>query len=718
MTRLSPALILLLSTGCSDHPVHAIGPGTGTTVCSAEELAFCQPSATDLRGGSAVAIASTGTGQSNEVELRYKVLGAPADPGEDTLGMVRVTELDTTTGDLQAPGPSNLSMDIWAPTGSGQFGWSLLTADVRECHRNPTPLVDTACGQELLVGAPDLAVGSTPGTVFWYHAGGDGWPAFTLGGQLTAPGLPAGADFGSAIAAPVPPPTGSPQPWEVAPNPTYWVAVGAPGADSVEIFSVDHTQPAPFTHVASLPAPSSAVGKGFGKTLLAADFDNDGVPDLAVGAPDDTRSTGGSPNGAVYVYKGNVSATGYLDAAPSMLQSTYAASTDEFGTALASGDLDTGFAGEVLAVGMPGRQSEAGGVCFYRLQTDSSGQLNDPSPLCYGSPNRGMSWGSTGRFGAALTVDNFSNEDSLGMQDTTAALQHELAVGSPAAHNEEGLVQVFHSTPSGPDLYTVVASLDDPNAASLNPGEVPHFGHSLASGYVQELGWADLNIGSPGRHGGLPGEVGQASITRAHQNTSSGAQIEGIWEVEDSLGRMVAVRIIQDPSIPSTSVVFTDDFFVHLVDSATGNDCEVTQKDEDENRFCGPAVTMIPAGTPISLPAATSVGGTCPEVFSWVGLNQPVLIQALMASQLDLSDLGPVAQASLNALATTANVDVDIGISDASACGLVDDEIEIDLGLPAIWGVISAVDPEQCFASSCLPELPVDGTIVTHDICE
>ncbi|GAA4104001.1 hypothetical protein GCM10022214_82880 [Actinomadura miaoliensis] len=89
----------------------------------------------------------------------------------------------------------------------------------------------------------------------------------------------------------------------------------------------------------------------FGAALAAGDFDDDGVDDLAVGVPgeDDGRTPAGHSEGAVQVLHG-----------PSMRQRAPIVSQrrpgayDEFGAALAAGDLD-GDAVADLAIGAPGR---------------------------------------------------------------------------------------------------------------------------------------------------------------------------------------------------------------------------------------------------------------------------------------------------------------------------------------------------------------------------
>ncbi len=170
------------------------------------------------------------------------------------------------------------------------------------------------------------------------------------------------------------------------------LAVGMPGAGMIEGRTDTHYEGVGAVsllkgrHDATL-APSGSLwktfwvgtvphkGEQFGFSLAGGDFNNDGVTDLAIGAPQDDRETAPDCNGNVCEYTADHTGAVYIrlnKAANDLLPKSYSVlhqdtpgvpgareDGDRFGYALAAGNFD-GEYGDDLAVGVPGENGRGG----------------------------------------------------------------------------------------------------------------------------------------------------------------------------------------------------------------------------------------------------------------------------------------------------------------------------------------------------------------------
>jgi hypothetical protein len=212
-------------------------------------------------------------------------------------------------------------------------------------------------------------------------------------------------------------------------------------------------------------------------TLVTADFDGDGVQDVAVGQreSDLNRPLGG----AVFIFKGGPSG---LPTQPTWVL-TGVTDTAAFGDTLAAGDLDKDGKAE-LAVGSPGADitgADSGAVYLYRF--GSSGPELMRSPLT-----------SLGRGGAFST--------GLAMADVDGDGDLDLLVGAPAGDlapsatlSRRGTVDIFLLTPGQPvpDLASIRLGGSDLSAAGAPMARSnTDLGRALAVADFNGDGRADL----------------------------------------------------------------------------------------------------------------------------------------------------------------------------------------------------------------------------------
>jgi FG-GAP repeat len=267
---------------------------------------------------------------------------------------------------------------------------------------------------------------------------------------------------------------------------------------------------------------------------VAADFNNDGVADLAIGVPGET--VGGPENeiaGAVNVLYG--AGSGLSGSGAQLFAQVGGAVEfrDRFGEALAAGDFNGDGVAD-LAAGASGENvgsvQDAGAVS---VLYGSAGGLTAAGGRLFtqvGSAAEEQDW-----FGWALAAGDF-NQD--GLADLAVGAPFETVGGAFAA----GAVSVLYGsagglTTSGGRLFTQVAS----------PAETgDQFGSTLAAGDFNHDGFADLAAGAPGEAVGSAGGAGAVSVLpgSAAGLTANGGrlvtQVGGAVEAGDQFGAALA----------------------------------------------------------------------------------------------------------------------------------------------------------------------------------
>ncbi|MBK7534275.1 MAG: FG-GAP repeat protein [Myxococcales bacterium] len=416
-------------------------------------------------------------------------------------------------------------------TTNGHFGASLAVLDI-----------DADGIDDLAVGAP--GTNGNAGAVFTFLGNQSEKPAAhrmltqSLGGYTDE----AGDRFGEALAAG--PVTGLSRTDSCnagfSGNPYHALVVGAPGDRNAGLLGGSSRGGAAYIFQEFVPSCSSAVltattrlahgfshaaatGDDFGAAVAVGDLDADGKADVAVGAP--SRS---SDTGTVYTYKGKLPPessplfwSSMVDAVGTLVGGT----GNQFGTALAIGNVLSTHGGAELVVGAPGNNGRAyvmnGGLSPVNVKTleDTTLEAGD-------------------RFGAALAIGNVDRTDS----------NLDLVVGIPGEDSSAGAIAVIRG-----GLMTTRTTLRQSDLLFMfdnDPND--QFGASLAIGHLDGRGpvsstaaagslMLDLAVGAPGEAPEtvfpLEGPAGAGGVTLLR---GASLTVPAVWKQisQDFLGKL------------------------------------------------------------------------------------------------------------------------------------------------------------------------------------
>lgn len=601
-------------------------------------VAPTSPPATDLgRSVGRIRFSASLFSGGNQANLAVTA-GAPDDPVATTPnGYLRAFSIDTSDGSIVTGGSSTFEL---TDPNYGRFGHAHAGVDLVTTQDDPdhAPYRKLGAGDEILVGDPNPSGGAglDTGVVRWFHNAYKGvsasdeqaWDMYQWveGGTFQPAGLGTGAGFGSAIAAPE----------HAFGSQPDWVAVGAPGENAVCLLEVDPTwttvslgddTATPFTDSPStlLKVTPSSLGLSgsfaeFGASLAAGDLNGDGTPELIIGAPGNAGTAG-----RVVVLLGTTTFPYVNTGVTDTLQTTLTSSStqDDYGFALATGPIAIGHPRDLLVIGAPGHDADHGALCWLGYTGATGSLTRESAPLdqvCRLNPFP-FTPGDTQRFAEGVAIGDFTYLDTTANPDSDEANVHEVAVSAPGGRPSRivsddtsvplpngwiwvnyslsgieyedadpgitGTVTVFRSGDTGP----LIALPPGAGTSPYSSGHAAHlvaasggarFGTALATADLQQNEIDDLLIGDPDRGDG------EIIVTRSTPDNGFDVGLSGLYDVDDSAGKSLDVRVLEHP-ISGVSL-HVEDFEFRIRDAAN-DPCTLSSGGIEV--FDGDAVTTI-----------------------------------------------------------------------------------------------------------------------------
>jgi|GEM_PF-3777252 len=243
----------------------------------------------------------------------------------------------------------------------------------------------------------------------------------------------------------------------------------------------------------------------FGTTSVVADFNGDGLDDVAIGAPSETVG-GVEQAGAVYIYTMRTTGLAYLQTVTANTGGFPIASSGRFGSSLAARDMNGDGKAE-LVVGCPScivSGHVAGAAFVYRggSTLTATSQTISQAMIPGEAPEDGD------RFGEDVAIGLFS----AGHPSIAIGVPSELT-GSPALRT--GWVDVFAISPTL--LATPSQGMND---AAFGPLAQNDFGFKLVVMDLDDDGTDELVVGSPGTGAFL--DVFKGAPLAAYQKIAGG----------------------------------------------------------------------------------------------------------------------------------------------------------------------------------------------------